>query len=111
MIPGAILDITLTRNGRSGHAADGTPITTQQVIWKKRGHFQPIRSDGSKNVQGPAGPSFVQMYRFWVPYLTGYDRPRNGDFITVMEEDYQVDSIDYEAFRHHLIILGRRVNR
>ena len=111
MIPGSILEITLTRNGRNGHAPDGTPITLQSVVWKKRGHFQPLRIDGSKYEQNPTGPSFVQIYRFWLPYVTGNDRPRNGDTITVLGEVYQVDSIDYEAFRHHLIVRGRKVTR
>jgi hypothetical protein len=111
MIPGSVLEITLTRNGRNGHAADGTPLVLRSIVWKKRGHFQPIRISGSDYQQNPTGPTYIQIYRFWIPYVTGTDRPRNGDTITVLDESYQVDSIDYEAFRHHLIVRGRKVTR
>jgi len=103
--------VTLKRKGLSSQAADGTPITTEEIIWIKNCHYQSLREDGSRERATPTGPASKQLYRFWTPYLTGRERPKVDDRMETEGLEFRVIALDFEAIRHHLLIRAERIER
>lgn len=107
-LPGFVTLVTLTREGQTGHAADGTPIMSSTTVWTKKGHYQ--QQQGTFN---PTDTGYVeyQVYRFWLPFLTGSDRPAEGDTLTADGYDYTVIGIEQESLKHHIIVRAHRDER
>ena len=111
MIPGAVAVATLYRSGTMSQAADGTPIQTREVIWIKNVHYQSLRLSGTEENQTQTGRVSRQLYKFWVPYLEGRERPLIHDQIKVDGYTFRVVSIDFEALRHHISLRAERLER
>jgi hypothetical protein len=111
MIPGAMARVTLKRKGTTSQAADGTPITTDEIIWIKNCHYQSLREDGSRDNATATGPTSRQVYRFWTPYLEGREKPRVNDRLETNGLEYRVIGLDFEAIRHHLLLRAERIER
>lgn len=107
-LPGFVTNITLTREGQTGHAADGTPTVTTSTVWTKKGHYQ--QQQGT-DYQTGTGPIERQVYRFWLPFLTGTDRPSQTDILTADGYSYTVIGIEQESLKHHVIVRAERVER
>ena len=107
-LPGFVTNITLKREGQTGHAADGTPTVSVTTIWTKKGHYQ--QQQGTElNVQ--TGPVEFQVYRFWLPFLTGDDRPSMTDLLVADGYEFEVIGIEQESLKHHLIVKAKRAER
>jgi len=107
-LPGFATNVTLTRKGQTGHAADGTPTITTSTVWTKKGHYQ--QQQGSYDRTG-TGSIERQVYRFWLPFLTGTDRPSQTDVLTADGYSYTVIGIEQESLKHHVIVRAERVER
>lgn len=107
-LPGFVTDITLVREGQTGHAADGTPTVTTSTIWTKKGHYQ--QQQGTDYVTG-TGLIEHQVYRFWLPFLTGDDRPGQTDTLIADGYSYLVIGIEQESLKHHIIVRAERAER
>lgn len=107
-LPGFVTNIVINREGVSGHAADGTPTTSSTEVWRGKGHYQ--QQQGT--YQGSdTGYLEYQVYRFWIPFLTGTSRPLEGDVISADGYTYTCIGIEQESLKHHIIIKGQRVER
>jgi hypothetical protein len=107
-LPGFKTMITLTREGMTSQAADGTPIVATTVIWNKRGHYQQMQG----TFQGTdTGYVEYEVYRFWLPFLIGNDRPIQGDLLTADGIQFRFIGISQETYNHHLVIRAQRVER
>ena len=111
MIPGAMTTVTLKRKGMTTQDATGTPVTTDEIIWVKKCHYQSLREDGSREYANPTGPAARQVYRFWTPHLEGRERPKLNDRMVADSYEFRVIAIDFEAVRHHLLVRAERVER
>ena len=107
-LPGFITTVELIRFGQTGHAADGTPVTTTTNIWTKKGHYQ--QQQGTK-IDTQLGDVEYQVYRFWLPFLTGTNRPVQTDILRADGYDYAVIGIEQESLNHHIIVKAQRVER
>lgn len=107
-LPGFVSTIVLTREGQTGHAADGTPTVTTSTVWTKKGHYQ--QQQGT-DIQTGTGSVERQVYRFWLPFLTGADRPSQTDILTVDGYSHTVIGIEQESLKHHIIVRAERVER
>lgn len=106
-LPGFVTTVTLTREGQTGHAADGTPTVTTTTIWTKKGHYQ--QQQGT-DIQTDTGAVEKQVYRFWLPFMTGTDRPVQTDILTADGYSYTVIGIEQESLKHHIIVRAERVD-
>lgn len=111
MIPGAVATATLTREGMRTQAADGTPVMGRETIWVRKVHYQPLNTRGTEESQTATGRVARQIYRFWVPFMDGRDRPRLNDQLHVDGYSFRVISIDFEAIRHHMTLRTERLER
>jgi hypothetical protein len=111
MIPGAVAIATLTREGMASQAADGTPVMTRETIWIKNVHYQSLKMYGTDENQTQTGRVARQVYKFWVPYLEGRERPRLNDQLHVDGYSFRVIAIDFEAIRHHMVARAERLER
>ena len=107
-LAGFVTTVTLTRKGQTGHAADGTPTVTTSTVWTKKGHYQ--QQQGTDN-QTDTGRVERQVYRFWLPFVTGTDRPTQTDVLTADGYSYTVVGIEQESLKHHVIVRAERVER
>lgn len=107
-LAGFVTTVTLKRTGQTGHAADGTPTVTTSTVWTKKGHYQ--QQQGTDN-QTDTGPVERQIYRFWLPFVTGTDRPTQTDVLTADGYSYTVVGIEQESLKHHVIVRAERVER
>lgn len=107
-LPGFVSTIVLTREGMTGHAADGTPTVSTSTIWTKKGHYQ--QQQGTFNATD-TGYVEYQIYRFWLPFLTGSDRPQQADILSVDGYDHSVIGIEQESLNHHIIVRAQRIER
>ena len=92
----------------AGHAADGTPVTSTVDIWSGKGHYQ--QQQGTFNATD-TGYIEYQVYRFWLPFLTGTSRPRAGDTVSADGYNYACIGIEQESLKHHIIIKAQRLER
>ena len=98
----------MTRRGMAGHAEDGTPTVSTESVWVKLGHYQQQQgTDG----QTPTGMTEYQVYRFWLPFMTGESRPQPTDILTADGYSFKVIGVEQETFKHHLIVRAQRVER
>lgn len=111
MIPGAVATATLTRDGMTSQASDGSPVMGSETIWIKKVHYQPLSARGTDEKQTATGPVARQIYRFWIPFLEGRDKPRLNDQLSVDGYSFRVISIDFEAIRHHITVRTERLDR
>jgi len=104
-LPGFRTRVELIRTGQSGQAADGTPTVTTTTIWTKLGHYQQQQGifKGAET-----GYSEYEVYRFWLPFLTGTDRPQMADLLRADGYEYIVVGIEQETLNHHLIVKAHR---
>ena len=110
-LPGFNSTITIKRVGQTGHAADGTPTVELTTVWVGKGHYQP-ESKGSIDPQyTPTGNAAEAKYLFFIPYLTGANAPAISDLVEADNYQFQVDKIERESLRHHLILGAKRVDR
>ena len=107
-LAGFVTTVTLKRTGQTGHAADGTPTVATSTVWTKKGHYQ--QQQGTDN-QTDTGPVERQVYRFWLPFVTGTDRPTQPDVLTADGYSYTVVGIEQESLKHHVIVRAERVER
>lgn len=107
-LPGFVTDITLKRDGQTGHAADGTPTVSTSTIWTKKGHYQ--QQQGT-DIQTGTGPLEHQVYRFWLPFLTGTNKPQQADTLVADGYSYAVIGLEQESLKHHIIVRAERVER
>ena len=107
-LAGFVTTVTLTRKGQTGHAADGTPAVTTSTVWTKKGHYQ--QQQGTE-IQTGTGSLERQIYRFWLPFLTGDDRPTQADILTADGYSYKVVGIEQESLKHHVIVRAQRADR
>jgi hypothetical protein len=107
-LPGSVSIVKLIRQGPTGHEDDGSPIVTLSTVWTKRGHYQ--QQQGTDYDTATGGTEY-QVYRFWLPFMTGTERPVLTDIIESDGFQYEVIGIEQESLKHHLIIRARRVER
>jgi hypothetical protein len=107
-LPGFVTNVTLKRVGQTSQAADGTPVTTTTDIWTKKGHYQ--QQQGTK-IDTQLGEVEYQIYRFWLPFVTGTDRPKPGDFLDADGYSHAMIGIEQESLKHHIIVKAERVER
>jgi hypothetical protein len=107
-LPGFVTSVTLKRAGQTGHAADGTPVETTTDVWTKKGHYQ--QQQGTK-LDTQLGDAEYQVYRFWLPFLTGDDRPKPGDILAADGYNHATVGIEQESLKHHIIVRAERVQR
>jgi hypothetical protein len=108
-LPGFVTNVTLKRTGQTGHADDGTPITSTTTVWTKKGHYQ--QQQGTK-IDTQLGEVEYQVYRFWLPFIAaGSDRPIPGDIMVADGQEYTFIGVEQESLKHHLIVKGERVER
>lgn len=111
MIPGAIATASLIRDGMTSQASDGSPVMGSETIWIKKVHYQPLNARGTEENQTATGRVARQIYRFWIPFLEGRDKPRLNDQLHVDGYSFRVISIDFEAIRHHITVRTERLER
>lgn len=105
-LPGFSSTVTLTRKTQTAHAADGTPTVTVATIWVKKGHYQ--QQQGT-NIQTDTGAIERQIYRFWLPFLSGTDLPVQTDILAADGYSYAVIGIEQESLNHHMIVRTERI--
>jgi hypothetical protein len=105
-LPGFVTPIQLKRTAQTGHSAVGDPVVTTSIVWTKRGHYQ---EEQGTHVQGDTGPIEYQVFKFWIPFLTGSDRPVITDKLIADGYEYMVTEIEQESLKHHLIVRAHRV--
>jgi hypothetical protein len=49
------------------------------------------------------------VFKFWIPFLTGSDRPVITDKLIADGYEYMVTEIEQESLKHHLIVRAHRV--
>lgn len=107
-LPGFNTTVELIRIGQTGHAADGTPIESTTSVWTKKGHYQ--QQQGTFNATD-TGYVEYQVYRFWLPFLSGTNRPVETDTLRADGYDHTVIGIEQESLNHHIIVKAQRVER
>ena len=107
-LPGASTFVTLKRGGIAGHAADGTPTFSVDTLWTKLGHYQ---QDIGQELQTSTGEIERQVYKFWLPFMSGDSRPAPADTMVADGFEYKVIGISQESFNHHLIVRAKRAQR
>lgn len=107
-LPGFRTSVQLIRVGQTGHAADGTPTVSTTTVWTKLGHYQ--QQQGTFN-GADTGYSEYEVYRFWLPFLTGDDRPAQTDILRADGYDFTFIGIAQETLNHHVIVKAQRVER
>lgn len=107
-LPGFNSSVKMIRQSGTSHLADGTPVVTTATLWTKLGHYQ--QQQGT-DYDTPTGGTEYQVYRFWLPFMTGSDRPQITDILESDGYQYEVIGIEQESLKHHLIVRARRVER
>lgn len=107
-LPGFTSSVKMIRQSGTSHLADGTPVITTATVWTKNGHYQ--QQQGT-DYNSTVGETEYQVYRFWLPFLTGSDRPMITDLLESDGYQYQVIGIEQETLKHHIIVRARRVER
>jgi hypothetical protein len=107
-LPGFVSTISLLRKGLQSQDAMGSPIITETLIWTKKGHYQQFYGNEQPN---PAGRTTKNMFKFWLPYLSGDDRPQVNDTLMTNGSEYTVASINEESMQHHLLVEAWIVER
>jgi hypothetical protein len=110
-LPGFNTNITIQRVSQTGHEDDGTPIVALSLVWKGKAHYQPETRDSIVQLDTATGSAAEAKYLFFVPYLTGVNRPVLTDVIDADELQYVIEEISREGLRHHLILMAKRVDR
>jgi hypothetical protein len=103
-LPGFNASITLVRDGQTSQDAMGTPVKTSTTLWTKRGHYQQRYNIEVQDDVGRRGEAF---YQFYLPFITGTNRPAPDDKFVVHGRTFLVIGILQEALRHHLVVKAR----
>lgn len=100
-LPGFVSTISLKRGGQTSQDAIGSPIIVDTIVWTKKGHYQQVYGNDQPS---PAGRTAKSMFKFWLPYLSGSDRPQVNDTLVSNGNEYTVASINEESLQHHLLV-------
>jgi len=100
-LPGFISTITLKRKGQLSQDAIGSPVLSESTIWTKKGHYQQVYGNDQPS---PAGRTSKSMFKFWLPYVSGSDRPQIDDTLVTNGTEYTVASINEESLQHHILV-------
>jgi hypothetical protein len=103
-LPGFNASITLVRDGQTSQDAMGTPVKTSTTLWTKRGHYQQRYNIEAQDDVGRRGEAF---YQFYLPFITGTNRPAPDDKFVVHGRTFLVIGIMQEALLHHLVFKSR----
>lgn len=107
-LPGFISTISLKRGGQTSQDAIGAPIIVESTVWTKKGHYQQVYGNDQPNQVGRTSKS---MFKFWLPYLSGSDRPEVNDTLVSGGNEYTVASVNEESLQHHLLVEAWIVER
>lgn len=110
-LPGFNTTVTIKRVAQTGHAADGTPTVELINVWRGKGHYQPESKGSVDQLYTATGQAAEAKYWFFIPYLTGTKEPTIADLIEADNLQFQIDEIRREAFKHHLVLGAKRVDR
>jgi hypothetical protein len=107
-LPGFRSIVNLIRQGAAGHEADGSPVVSMATVWTKNCYYQ--QQQGT-DYQTQTGSVEYEVYRFWLPFLTGSSRPLMTDILESDGYRYEVIGIEQESLNHHIIVRAHRVER
>ena len=107
-LPGFVSTISLKRAGQTSQDSIGAPVLVKTTVWTKKGHYQQIYGNDQPN---QAGRTSKSMFKFWLPYLSGDDRPAINDTLVSGGNEYTVASINEESLKHHLLVEAWIVER
>ena len=103
-MPGFNASITLVRDSQSAQDAMGSPVKARVTVWTKKGHYQQRYNIESQDDVGRRGEAF---YQFYLPFLSGTNRPAPEDKFLVHGKTFLVIGILQEALRHHIVVKAR----
>jgi hypothetical protein len=103
-MPGFNASITLVRDSQTTQDAMGTPVRATATVWTKKGHYQQKYNIEVQDDVGRRGESF---YQFYLPFLTGTNRPAPDDKLLVHGKTFLVIGVLQESLRHHLVVKAR----
>jgi hypothetical protein len=100
-LPGFVSEISLKRGGQVSQDTIGSPVIVDTVVWTKKGHYQQTYGNDQAS---PAGRTSKSMFKFWIPYVYGTDRPQINDTLLANSNEFTVSSVNEESLRHHLLV-------
>lgn len=107
-LPGFVSQISLQRKGQVSQDSMGSPVIVNTLVWTKKGHYQQAYGNDQPS---PAGRTSKSVFKFWLPYVSGSDRPQINDTLLSNGSEFTVASVNEESLRHHLLVEAWIVER